>query len=856
MTSHVLRSTLLIALGFVLADASALTLLGGCGSDGSSEGEKNAPNVVREAPSQLVASTNLADVVRLSWSPPQERTGLTAYRIVRDGREVGRVGASTTSFDDADATPSTLSAPDLTASDATKQTGIDIDWKPSGPNGVSAVHTYTVRAMFGVDESVPSAPAQGSRAGVVTGYELSLDGSVWIPAPSASLHFEDTGAPRATVTFPVPKVDDDYVHSAVRLELPTHPSVGKMPTRTYRVRAVSGAQKGEPSLPAVGRRASGLADRLPVQWQRSSASSDGGYVDIPGVTGRVWVDTSAPTSGQPYFFRARVDAAWAEGASTARSSTASAWKSIARGLYLTCGVRASDGRVRCWGSDPYSKVRFGDGVYSTVEASSSNACAIRASDRNVVCTGALEASGPPQEAFRAVAVSATRGCGIRESDGGISCWGPSAPILGADASQSYVQLAVGSSRVCAIRGADRRLVCWGEPWTVPEEAFSRVSVGAQHVCAIRAVNGTIQCWGRLSSQYPAPGTYMPTPMSYSEISSSAEYMCALRAPSGEAECWGEPLYATTQPGIGAVPPGRFTSIRAGERSACGTRDDGRIVCWGKRSEAEFSDAVVPDTFSSISVSAEYGCGLRRSDKKLVCWAQGAGRMASDDAFSAVDSSGTGTCAIRAADGRVQCNSNFGQPDGVSDSLDSVNVGWHVGCGLRSANKTATCWSGASKIDSMLPLPSDPLSAVVIAGESYGCGIRSADHRIVCWSNGVLSAPSTKAYKQVVIQAPRLCGIRESDGRVDCGDSVAELTDSDTLLPVPYKSLAWDGQLCGIRADDDRIVCAGNWYDVAIVPSYDPFSQIAISTYGGCGLRASDGKLVCWGNNSLGQTPRP
>lgn len=856
--------------------ASAVGALAACGTEEPTPtpgpdpvAPVDAGPATREAPSHLSASTNLADLVRLTWSPPVNRAGLSGYRLFRDGKVLALVPASETSFDDRTAVAATLLPPLLTASDGTRETGIEVSWKPVGTGGVIALQSYAVVAMYGAEESVPSLPAQGSRAGIVTGYEVSQDGGPWTPVPKGELRFEDTNAPRAKVTFPIPQVEDDFKRSAVRLELPTHPVVGLMPPRTYRVRAVSATAKGDPSLPATGKRKTGLGDRIPLQWQRSATPADGSYADIPGVTGRVWIDANAPAS-EARFFRARVDAPWAEGVSSARAARATAWSAIGVSNTHACALDLADGKLRCWGDNSLGQAPPGPSAdsYVGLTVSPSYTCAIRASDRHAVCFGGyFGVQAAPPDALLTLSSYGTRVCGLRASDSSIVCWGTDIPGLTPfDASQSYDRLAVYYDGLCAIRKSDHRVKCWGGSWAVPDEAFVRVAVGLAGpsvVCGIREVDGKLRCWGTDLEGSGFPGLAAPTLDSYSELEAGAGFVCAIRSSDRQLRCWAYQGSNYYNQAITHTPTGRFKSVAmSAYNSAAALREDGRVVSWGDLLTAE-SGALVEDEFSTIALGDEHGCGIRASDGKLSCWPYGSEGVGGSDSYKALAIS-SGTCALRASDGRPFCSPYFGTVS-VTDPLDSISMAGHRACGVRSSDKRVVCWDGEFSIHGPIPpLPSDAFLSVTTSS-FHGCGIRASDKRVVCWGsnyNGEAPpGPSTAAFKQVVANAGGTCGLRAADSVIECWGA-----DAPNMFPfdgASYKSLGGDG--CAIRAADDRVVCVNRFLSHPVLPPYknvevgiDPVTELASfnTRYRVCGTRVSDRKLICWGFNLKGHQPRP
>ena len=66
-----------------------------------------------------------------------------------------------------------------------------------------------------------------------------------------------------------------------------------------------------------------------------------------------------------------------------------AFKNVTAAYYHTCGVRASDGKVLCWGNHDYGAAPAGPSAeaFTSVETANGHTCGVRASDGKVLCWG-------------------------------------------------------------------------------------------------------------------------------------------------------------------------------------------------------------------------------------------------------------------------------------------------------------------------------------------------------------------------------------------------------------------------------------------------------------------------------------
>lgn len=183
---------------------------------------------------------------------------------------------------------------------------------------------------------------------------------------------------------------------------------------------------------------------------------------------------------------------------------------VAAGHDYTCGVRADDGSLACWGVNPvdptcglnpeepcggqldpptgaFVDVSLGDSFYGL--------CA-RAADGRATCWGGA-INDTPATRFRAVGAGASHACGIVEDDSSIDCWGagPEDPWAAPPAGR-FTAVTAGFNHSCGIDDAGHA-VCWGAGPAIADVAdvvFVTIDAGSHQTCGITA-EGTVHCWG-------------------------------------------------------------------------------------------------------------------------------------------------------------------------------------------------------------------------------------------------------------------------------------------------------------------------------------------------------------------------
>jgi len=341
--------------------------------------------------------------------------------------------------------------------------------------------------------------------------------------------------------------------------------------------------------------------------------------------------------------------------------------SISAGNVHTCGIRANDSRVLCWGYGTYGVL--GDGNIATHNVSNP--------------TLTLDTS-----AYLSVSTGRYFTCGIRANDSRILCWGygnlgylgdgdntlhyVSIPNLTQDTSP-YESISTGNYHVCGVRSNDSRVLCWGSgqygqlgdgntgvhnvstPNLIVDTcSYSFVNVGDYFTCGIRKYDSRVLCWGyggsgrlgdgNLIASVGIPNLTLDT-NAYSSINIRGDNTCGIRANDSRVLCWGSGQYGELGNGTNninlAIPTltqdtSPYESISTGNYHTCGIRsNDSRVLCWGLGDNGRLGDGnagshnvnipnLTQDTsaYLRISVGDSQSCGIRINDSRVLCWGRG------------------------------------------------------------------------------------------------------------------------------------------------------------------------------------------------------------------------------------------
>ena len=309
----------------------------------------------------------------------------------------------------------------------------------------------------------------------------------------------------------------------------------------------------------------------------------------------------------------------AQRATPVRVAGGHTFTSLTAGRRHTCGIRAIDGFVLCWGEGLNGKLGTGDvanvnvptpvtggAAFTSVSAGTSHTCAIRASDSRVMCWGA--------------AANGRLGNNLTAPD-------VPNPTLTTDVA-AYNSVSAGVGHTCGIRSSDRRVQCWGTAangrlgngLTLPDvlvpspttntSAFIRVSAGGVHSCGIRS-DGLAFCWGGNGSGQLGnnDGTFteqsnpvaVANSLHFAEISAGGSAETCGVTTAGTGFCWGLASFGRLGNGTDVgnfIAPSlvvgglTFTSIRAGTTfSTCGRATNGAF-CWGNNFDGQAGNGLI------------------------------------------------------------------------------------------------------------------------------------------------------------------------------------------------------------------------------------------------------------------------
>jgi alpha-tubulin suppressor-like RCC1 family protein len=243
---------------------------------------------------------------------------------------------------------------------------------------------------------------------------------------------------------------------------------------------------------------------------------------------------------------------------------------VVTGLDFSCGLRSSDGRIRCWGNNNQEQIQAPTGAYVEIAAGGQTACALTGGGQ-IACWGANDSNMdvvPAGVTFTRVVGLQQNFCGITDA-GTLLCWGSGLTGVTNEPAGQYRDLWGGYSHACAIRN-DGQSVCWGFSQgvtTVPAGALQNQAMvvpGSSHACALSNA-GVVTCWGQNNG-----GSTIPNAGTYAFIDSFNRGTCGIRT-NGSVACWGDAGYAE----------GGIVDMDISSGFGCGRDAQGHAVCWSQ-----------------------------------------------------------------------------------------------------------------------------------------------------------------------------------------------------------------------------------------------------------------------------------
>src|SRR3989339_519727 len=558
---------------------------------------------------------------------------------------------------------------------------------------------------------------------------------------------------------------------------------------------------------------------------------------------------------------------WYNGSTVYFNGTLFKEGSISAGYYHTCGIRANDSRVLCWGGGDYGQL--GDGNNATHNTLNPN-----------ITTDS--------SAYSSISAGGYHTCGIRSSDSRVLCWGRGNEGQLGDSSTAVHE--VGNPNV-----------------TVDNSSYSSISTGRTHTCGIRTNDSRVLCWG--DDTYGQIGNgdtsenLVPTnttdSSAYTSISAGWRQTCGIRTNDSRVICWGhgtsgqlgdgQTIVSKPNPNV-TTDSSAYISINTGEYHTCGIRaNDSRVMCWGRGLEGELGDgqtAVNKPNPNITTDASAYGRGFSSSEEILVS-ILGSAFLNIGETWSlgcrAYDFTGYSSWMNSSGITIIETN-----PPAVT-----INTPLNTTYGSTVVfNVTATDSSGISacvySLDNALNVSMTNIT--VSEWNATNSSMTEGSHNVKFYCNDTLGNINGSLNRTFSINyIPLMISSKINSTTNSSTENIkgyCNATDGDgDDLAYQYQwyngskvyfngTLFKEGSIstgryhsCGIRANDSRILCWGNGdfgqlgdgsnvtHNVGnpnVTTDVSAYMSISAGDYHTCGIRANDSRVLCWGDSEYGQ----
>jgi hypothetical protein len=305
--------------------------------------------------------------------------------------------------------------------------------------------------------------------------------------------------------------------------------------------------------------------------------------------------------------------------------------SISAGGHHTCGLKAADGTIDCFGENESGEI--GDGVTGGVATKPFPVSGV---------SGAL-----------AVSAGVSHTCALFPS-GAVKCWGDN----------SFGQLGDGTHNSSPTPVA-----------VTPNFTATQVAAGLRHTCAV-VQGGAVQCWGDNTlgelgdGTHTSGNTFAKNITTATNVGVGTGHSCAVA--SGKVWCWGDNTLGQLGNGSTTSSPNPVTvqglpdpntnpprAVVGGLGHSCAIMQDGSVYCWGQNQLGQLGNqtttastkavavlqsvglpAILPSPLLAAAISsaanANHTCASFGGGGGAVCWGDNSSGQLANGGFAADD----------------------------------------------------------------------------------------------------------------------------------------------------------------------------------------------------------------------------
>ncbi|KAL5845885.1 hypothetical protein ACOSQ3_009409 [Xanthoceras sorbifolium] len=165
-----------------------------------------------------------------------------------------------------------------------------------------------------------------------------------------------------------------------------------------------------------------------------------------------------------------------------------------------CGLVNGTNRLNCWqwpefnlnSTQNFTSIALGEDFLCGLSQTGNINCSITG---NASSTSVTVRDRVPSGTFSVISAGFRHACAIKESDRGLVCWGEVGEVPGG----KFKGVALGDDRSCGLRN-NERVVCWGQnnftlPTALQEISFVSIEAKRSVFCGVLTSNFSLYCWG-------------------------------------------------------------------------------------------------------------------------------------------------------------------------------------------------------------------------------------------------------------------------------------------------------------------------------------------------------------------------
>lgn len=223
---------------------------------------------------------------------------------------------------------------------------------------------------------------------------------------------------------------------------------------------------------------------------------------------------------------------------------------------------------------------------------------------------------------------------------------------------------------------------------------------------------------------------------YRSLAGSGGATCGLHD-DHTLQCWGSPA---------PLPGGELINLRW-RQHLCGLDGDGMLHC-AKDTRGDDLSYLPREPLVDFAEGSFHGCGIRKADGTIVCWAQEKEDQVSppEGSFRQVTSGVGFSCALD-HEGQATCFGPEAPAHTPTDRFETLSAGLSQVCGVLADGRLA-CWG---------PAHVPPVGQFAhLSCRNWRCCAIASDATLTCWGEPLAGGPPPGAFEVIDVAPDHAC----------------------------------------------------------------------------------------------------